>query len=163
MNKQIKINNDSSFQKLFSVREQILKWNFEEVKGIGFFRGHDIYAHVEFKIYKSEEQNGYIKWNISDDLFPYIVEQNQLRILSNTCLKLKNYVAAIKGIDINLTFEITNIGFHPTCNWWKASYNAFVNGFISCFNEELYQKNKLKSDNYFKNIDDIKMVLGQSP
>ncbi|QTD36314.1 hypothetical protein JL193_09060 [Polaribacter batillariae] len=164
MDNLIKIDNRIyGIDKLSQINDKIINWNFEEIKGIGFCRKHDSYAHIEFRIFEYQKEDFYdfIKWEVSSELLPDYEKSYGIEILNNYCSFLKNYITGLKGINTQLVFEITNAGFHPTDRWWKVVGYAFIQGFISCFDNELFEKNKKKSEDYFKKINEIKDMVKQ--
>ena len=164
MDNLLKIDNKIyGLNQLFDINDEIISWNFDEIKGIGFCRKHDSYAHIEFRIFKYQKGGIYdfIKWEVSSELLPDYEKLNGIKILNDYCSFLKNYIIGLKGENINLVFEITNVGFHPTDRWWRVVGYALIEGFISCFKNELFEKNKLKSEHYFRNMDQIKEWVKQ--
>ncbi|MGV3460615.1 MAG: hypothetical protein ACO1N9_09210 [Flavobacterium sp.] len=140
-----------STESLHSVKDKISLWNGELLKGIGFYRGHDKYAYLEISVYeygsypnknKLDRFSGsFIDWKIDKEVFPFHISQNNKKELFNYARAIVAIFSNLIGRHVDLIFEITFAGHHPTDNWGKgACGRAFINAIVSCFDENLFKQ-----------------------
>jgi hypothetical protein len=143
--------NVSGLENLYPIKDKIAVWDFEKLKGIGFYRGHDKYCYLEICVYEfnnhsDTERQGiflgtYIDWKVDKEIFPV----GMYELYKDELLKYADFIAAsfslLIGRQVNLIFEINFSGYHPTDNWSKgACGKALINAVVSCFDENIYKQ-----------------------
>lgn len=142
----------------YSIKQAILNWNFDKLKGIGKKRVHrDRYAIIELNIcrlidYSDKEKisknyhhtlsdDSYIIWKLSETQFPkdkYECGKNELIRSAEAVVDL---FSIIKEQRLNLVFEFVWAGYSVSEVWGKGVVDfAFVNAILSCFDDELFQQ-----------------------
>lgn len=146
----------------FSLKEDILNWNYEKLSGIGHRRGHDKYAIIELNIYTLEEypdkdklERKFVKdisnvdclnnfsflvWKLSESQFPMEVYNSGKSELIK-CIESALYeISLVKEQKLQLVFEIVWAGYGVTDAWGRGAVSyAFINALYSCFDYKLYQ------------------------
>jgi hypothetical protein len=158
-------------EKYFSIKKDILHWNFEKLSGIGQRRPHDRYAILELNIYTSENypdrellEKKYIDYNLSEHYlnnfsfliwripesqFPKEIYEYGKNELTKSIEAAIDAFSLIKEQNLKLVFEIVWAGYGITDIWGKgAVYGAFMNAILSCFDNNLYNEGMKYKQNH---------------
>lgn len=148
---------------LHKITTNVNGWNFENLNGIGFYRGHDKYSLIELKIFEyekypnkdSNKKSPYssLEWKVPESQFSSSDFELGKSELTKYAEFIVNWFSSIKGERLNLIFEINFTGYSPADAWHRgACGRAFINAIISCFDEKLYFEGSVKKNkNHFKN------------
>jgi len=135
------------------IMDKIIVWDLKAVSGQAMYRKHHRYAHLEIKMYKSEDNNNCVIYNFpTENIHPQIDYKKGIKESLNFFLKL---ISVLKGPDIFLTFEINDASYNNETGGsqdyeWATLYtlyNCFDNDFPKYDKEyvERVKKDNLKS------------------
>ncbi len=149
-------------EKLSTITQQLIEWDFSELYGIGFYRGHDKYAHIEIKVYPTDANVDYLHWNVIHALLPNQEIKGAQDALNPYVKFIGNYLSAIKNKRVNLVFEIARVGFSATDSWTKACGTAYIDAFVSAFDQDKFNRAKEISDLYFADETQIRNAVNSA-
>lgn len=158
-------------QRVFVINDKIIDWNLEKRRGMQKYRKHHQYGFIEFNLYELEnykreintssleDYTSYIDWKVDENLFPKELYDIHIEEIKNYANFITLYISALKGKSLNFVFEITFIGFDVIDSFRKNTYGrAFIEAFISCFDEESYNLGKLHKEQYHS-LENIKYQM----
>lgn len=118
---------------LSDITDTIKAWDYEPVSGIGFYRKHDRYGHIEIIITTHNDYYDSIAWQIDEHHIPL---QHREQIESRFIFFI-NYLRAIKGtISPCITISIINGSYHPINSDIRAYDMAIFYAIRNCFDKE---------------------------
>lgn len=142
----------------YPIKQAILNWNFEKLKGIGKKRVNgNRYAIIELNIcrlvdYSDKEKisenyhhtlsdHSYIIWKLSETQFPKHEYEFGKEELIKSAEAVVDLFSIIKEQRLNLVFEFVWAGYSASEIWGKGVVDfAFVNAILSCFDDQLFQQ-----------------------
>lgn len=128
-----------TYSLLHKVNTNLLEWNLEPLIGKALYSKHDSIAYLELKMYSSKQGDfpkSQIIWNIPDypiDMAPL----NHKSDIEKSLLYFLRYIAALRGENIYLTFEINDIAFDMTATRHNPFEKAVIYALICCFDKEI--------------------------
>lgn len=143
----------------FSIKEKISEWDFSELHGIGFKRGHDKYACLELKVHDQEKyllkenqqltfSGSYVHWNIDPNNFPLDLYEYGKKELLTQAQFVSDLFSVLKGKEVSLIFELIFAGYHPSDVWGRGAVgNAFNAAVLSCFEPQLLKQGLIRKQN----------------
>lgn len=142
---------------LHAIEGKIRDWNMEPLYGRGIFTkytGGDMYAHVELKLYVSEERQ--LRWNLPE--WPAGALEYRDRILGaieGATGFFADHLSVLRGTKTKVTFEITDCSFHlADFRFPQRSYGqATIMAITDCFDKGIHPfDRKIRRDpGYFPN------------
>lgn len=125
------------------INNDLIQWNLNAVEGRGMFIKHHRYAHVDIRMYNSEEENhqNYIRWNFPDENIQKGIDYKTG--IETSLIFFTKYLSGLRGKQVYLTFEITDASYHPVDTRGSYDYEiATLYAIFSCFNKQFFKFNK---------------------
>jgi hypothetical protein len=141
---------------LSTITQQLIDWDYSEVKGSGWFKKHDKFALLEISINKNNtpQSNSFsdknaLVWSVDAQTFPQSWKEIGLPLLKQIATFFLYHVEAIKGERVPLCIEVTRAGFTESDDWRKACCGAMCRAIISCFDEHEHAINEDYAADWF--------------
>ncbi len=148
-----------TYSLLNRVALKVSAWDLEPIEGIGSFNKHESIAHIELKMYRTNEQDfprNKVIWNVPD---LSVVHPNFKSEVETSLSFFVKHIAALRGKTIDLTFEVNDALLDVTAHRHNPFENATNYAILNCFGEsvptfrkETIENLKCSLDNYLKSL-----------